>query len=65
MKQVHMNFGKDFHYARAENLDSVTIFLSQEESQKPPTHKINRSIHNPDRPERLFKEKEKFVEKCV
>lgn len=49
----------------AENLDSVTIFLSQEESRKPPTHKLNRSIHNPDRPERLFKEKEKFVEKCV
>lgn len=50
---------------RAENLDSVIKFFSQKESQKPHTQRINRSIHNPDRPESLFKENEKFVEKCV
>lgn len=45
---------------RAENLDSVILPLSQEESQKPPTQKINRSIHNPDRPEEAFKRKGKI-----
>ena len=48
---------------KAENVDSVMKFFSQEESQKPPTDKINRSIHNPDRPGEAFKEKGNFVEK--
>lgn len=48
---------------KADNVDSVMTFFSQEESQKPPTHKINRSIHNPDRPGEAFKEKGNFVEK--
>ena len=49
---------------RAENLDLVIELLSQE-SQKPPTYKINRSIHNPDRPKSLFKEKEKSLLRSV
>ena len=48
---------------RAEKVDAVITFLSQEESQKQPTHKINSSVHNPTDQERLLKEKGKSVKK--
>lgn len=49
----------------AENLDSVIKFLSQAESQKPPTHKINRSDKPREKKKRLFEEKGDFVKESV